>query len=201
MLFNKSLSNLRNASLLLSIPISILFTSITSGADAATLRLRDYDRSGSSNIQLDLERSSENRQFLKDTTTDRWVIHLNQDGANSFSTKREDLKFTVGNHSGKWDFQLKLDGQNSKRERLIITREKRKDRDFLKVVNNEIDRNFIEQDVKLQENAGTFIVKGNGRGTLTVTATVPEPVSTTAAVGLAIAGAVHTLKKKRTEDA
>ena len=29
---------------------------------------------------------------------------------------------------------------------------------------------------------------------------VPEPFSTTAAVGLAIAGAAHTLKKKRTED-
>lgn len=36
---------------------------------------------------------------------------------------------------------------------------------------------------------------------LRVNESIPEPFSTTAAVGLAIAGAAHTLKKKRTEDA
>ena len=43
-------------------------------------------------------------------------------------------------------------------------------------------------------------VQGNAKGTLTAQA-VPEPFSTTAAVGLAIAGAARTLKRKKTDDA
>lgn len=197
MRFNMALSHLKNASLLLSIPVSLFLSSISSPVDAATLKLLDVEPSRSqSNVQPPGKRLIED-QFLRPTRRNEWVIQLNKNGTSSVKTSGADVfEFRVGDHPGRWDFNLVFaNNQTRPNPRLRLFRSNNLSNILLEVNKNNRNKTLFSQ------RNGNYLIRGNAQGTIKATATIPEPISTTAAVGLAIAGAARTLKKKRSEDA